>query len=333
MFPSFSDMPLHIACVLYDGFLLPDVAGPIGAFEFARVMGTSGYSITVVASSERAVRSSAGLTINAIDYRDVGACDIVLLPGGISPRDPAAYRGILPFIRESDRLHRRLIALSSGTYVLADAGVLAGRRVVTHWGLATEFRERFPDVALDVANLFLRDGHVWTSAGINSAADVALAVIAEDYGIAAAQRTAGGLLMPYRRLATQSQQPEFVEPATADGRVTEVLAWAQERLHEPLNVERLAGRAALGIRQFARAFQRSTGLSPARAIEHLRVERARAAIEGGARAFDDVAARFGFGNPDRMRRAFLRTIGRTPQQVRRDQRLSDGRRRRASGEG
>ena len=324
-------MALRIACVLYDGFLLPDVAGPISAFEFAGVVATGGYRIEAVASSARAVRSSAGITINAADYRDLEGCDIVLLPGGISPRDPAAYRDILPFIRESGRLRRRIIALSSGTYVLADAGVLEGRRVVTHWGLAAEFMERFPDVVLDVANLFLRDGHIWTCAGINAAVDVALAVIAEDYGAAAAQRTAAGLLMPFRRLATQSQRPALTEAATADGRVTEVLAWAQERLHEPLGVERLAGRAALSIRQFGRAFQRSTGMSPAKAIEHLRVERARAAIEGGARAFDEVADRFGFGSPDRMRRAFLRTIGRTPQQLRREQRLADLRRRRSGG--
>ena len=311
-------MTVRIACVLYEGFLLPDVAGPTAAFEFAGMAHEAAYSVTMVASSARLVRSSAGIRIAADDYRELTGVDIVLIPGGISPRDPAMYRDMLPFIREADRHRRRIIALSSGTYVLADAGILEGRRVVTHWGLAAEFRERFPEVALDASNLFLRDDHIWTCAGILSAVDVALASIAEDYGTVVAQRTATNLVLPYRRLATQSQRTALAEPASLDGRVAEVLAWAQERLHEPLNVERLAERCALSVRQFARVFQRDTGLSPARAIEQLRVERARAAIDSGARVFEEVAASYGFSSADIMRNAFLRTIGRTPQQVRRD---------------
>lgn len=315
-------MTLAIACLLYDGFLLPDVAGSVMAFEWAGVAGAEGYRIDIVAATEGLVRSSAGLTINAVDYRSLPGCDIVLVPGGISPRNPAAFRDALPFIQEADRMRRRIVALSSGTYALAEAGVLAGRRVVTHWGLATEFAERYPDVALDVTHLFLRDGHIWTGAGIASAADLALAVIAQDYGATVAQRAAEGLLVPFRRLAMQSQRPDVLAPKMIDGRVAEVLAWAQERLHEPLDIERLAERAALSTRQFSRTFLRSTGLSPAKAIEHLRVERARAAVEGSARTFDEIASAFGFDGAERMRRSFLRTVGRTPRQVRRDHALT-----------
>lgn len=315
-------MPISIACLLYDGFLLADVAGSISAFEWAGVTGAEGYRIDIVAAASGPVRSSSGLTINATDYHALPGCDIVLVPGGISPRDPAAFRETLPFIREAHRLRRRILALSSGTYVLAEAGVLEGRRVVTHWGLAAEFAERYPEVTLDVTHLFLRDEHIWTGAGIGSAADLALAVIAADYGAQVAQRAADGLLVPFRRLAMQSQRPDVLAPKMLDERVAEVLAWAQERLHERLDVERLAGRAALSARQFSRTFQRSTGLTPARAIEHLRVERARAAIEGSARTFEDVATVYGFESAERMRRAFLRTIGRTPRQVRRDQALA-----------
>ena len=174
-----------------------------------------------------------------------------------------------------------------------------------------------PQVRVEPDRIFIRDGTIWTSAGITAGIDLALALVAEDLGEAVAKRAAQQLVVYHRRPGGQSQFSALLEADRPDSRFSPLLAWARERLNERLSVERLAERAAMSPRHFARAFAADTGITPAKAIERLRLEAARDEIESGAAPIERVAAHTGFGDPERMRRAFLRAFGQPPQALRR----------------
>ena len=179
------------------------------------------------------------------------------------------------------------------------------------------FRRRVPAVRLEPDRIFVRDGDIWTSAGITAGIDLTLALIAEDLGEAVARATAQQLVVPRRRPGGQSQFSALVEMGGQSGRFADLMDWARERLTDPLSVEQLADRAAMSARNFARAFAREVGMTPAKAVEHLRVEAARARLETQGEPVEAVAAAVGFGDPERMRRAFLRAFGQPPQALRR----------------
>jgi transcriptional regulator GlxA family with amidase domain len=208
-------------------------------------------------------------------------------------------------------------SVCSGAFLLAEAGILAGKTAATHWRAAPELARRYPSVKVDAESLFVRDGRIWTSAGISSGIDLALAMIQEDYGFSVARSVAQILVVAVNRPGGQSQHSALLELVRADNRFNEILIWARSHLREPLNVESLAERAALSVRQFTRAFTAAIGVAPAKAIERLRLESARTLIDAGARSLDQVARDSGFGNVGRMRRAFVRSLGLTPQAIRR----------------
>ena len=195
--------------------------------------------------------------------------------------------------------------------------MLDGRRATTHWRRGPQFARAYPRVRLEPDRIYVRDGTVWTSAGITAGIDLALAMIAEDLGEEVARQTARQLVVYRQRSGGQSQFSALVEMERSDGRFSPLLGWAHERLSEPLGVERLAEQAAMSPRHFSRAFARETGVSPARAIERLRLEAARALIETSAEPIERVADKVGFGDPERMRRAFLRVYGHPPRALRR----------------
>ncbi|MBV9509911.1 MAG: DJ-1/PfpI family protein [Caulobacteraceae bacterium] len=308
---------IRIVCLLYEGFLLLDAAGPLTTFEMAGQCGCAGYSVEILAARSGLVRSSSGVELQASDFRRSGGCDTLLVPGGFGARRPEAYAGLLGFIRETAADGRRVASVCSGALLLADAGLLHGRRAATHWGEAAELARLHPTVEVDAASLFVRDGDIWTSAGITAGIDLALALIEQDYGAEVARRTAQALVVPFRRPGVQTQHSALLDLVGADNRFNEVLAWARMHLAEPLSVEHLAARAALSVRHFSRAFTATVGMSPAKAIERLRLESARAALEASARSIDQISRESGFNDPDRMRRAFVRTFGEAPQAMRR----------------
>lgn len=309
-----------MSCLLYPGFQMLDVAGPTAVFTLAGDHGVAGYAFEAVAEAAGAVRSSSGLTINATAAAADASFDTLFVPGGLGSRDPANYRALLPVVQKAARDGRRIVSVASGALVLAEAGVLDGRHVVTHWSVAGMLSDRFPGVQADGKALFTRDGNIWTSAGTLAGVDLALAIVEHDYGVASADRIARALLLPFRRPGTQQQESALLKADRPMGRFSDVMAWAREHIDEPLTIERLADRAALSVRQFTRAFRSAVGMSPAKFVEELRIERARALIEGGARSLEEVARVCGFQTPERMRRSFVRTIGRTPREIRRAQR-------------
>lgn len=255
--------------------------------------------------------------MGSVPLADAPELDTLVVAGGEGTRGPAMDSQVLGFVRRAAASTRRIASVCSGAYVLAEAGVLDGRRATTHWGQCAPLQRRYPDVRVEPDRIFVRDGSVWTSAGITAGIDLALAMIAEDLGEAVALRTAQQLVVPRRRPGGQSQHAAELELAPPGGRFAPLFDWLRERLHEPLTVEQLADRAAMSPRHFARAFRAETGATPAKAVERLRLETARAHVEDGSTPLDRIALTTGFGDGERMRRAFLRAYGQPPQALRR----------------
>jgi transcriptional regulator GlxA family with amidase domain len=308
---------IRVSCLIFDGFVLLDMAGPITSFETVAQCGVPGYSIEILAAADGNVMSSCGVTVGAKDFRRSRGSDILLVPGGINVQNMQYSAALLPFIRKVAKRNSRVASVCSGAFLLAEAGILAGKSAATHWREAPELARRYPSINVDAESLFVRDEKIWTSAGISSGIDLALAMIEEDYGFSIARSVAQILVVAVNRPGGQSQHSALLELVRKDNRFNEILVWARSHLSEPLDVEGLAERAALSVRHFTRAFTATIGIAPAKAIERLRLENARALIEAGARSLDQVARNSGFGNIDRMRRAFVRSFGVTPQAIRR----------------
>jgi transcriptional regulator GlxA family with amidase domain len=310
-------MPHRLGLLIFPDFQILDAAGPIAAFEIAGRYGRGGSQIDVIAPAAGAVRSSSGAVMTAARLGDDGRFDTLMVAGGDGTRGASNDPALTARVRAAAARSTRVASVCSGAFILAAAGLLDGRRATTHWSRTADFTRRFPAVRLDPDRIFVRDGEVWTSAGITAGIDLALAMIADDLGEAVAKQTAQQLVVYRRRPGGQSQFSALLELERPGSRFGAVLAWARERLAEPLGVERLADRAAMSPRHFARAFAAETGVTPAKAVERLRVEAARERIEAGAEPIDRIAALVGFGDPERMRRAFLRAFGQPPQALRR----------------
>jgi len=225
--------------------------------------------------------------------------------------------GMLEHVSAQARHARRVASVCSGAFILAGAGLLDGKRATTHWSAVGEFSRYFPQVRLEPDRIWVKDGRMWSSAGITAGIDLSLAMIAEDLGADVAKRTAQQLVVYQRRPSGQSQFSALLDMDSGVGRFDAILAWARERLAEPLTVERLADHAAMSPRHFARAFTAAVGVTPAKAVERLRLEAARVAVEDTPRSIDLIAEQSGFGDPERMRRAFVRAFGQPPQALRR----------------
>jgi transcriptional regulator GlxA family with amidase domain len=311
--------PRRIAFLLFDGFQILDAAGPLAAFEIAGRYCEGAYRLDVIAAQGGPVASSSTATIGAGAFR-AAACDTLIVAGGDGTRTAFRDERILAFVRRTARRARRVTSVCSGAFILAAAGLLDGRRATTHWSRTAEFARRFPKVRVEPDRIYVKDGPVWTSAGITAGIDLALALIAEDLGEDIAKRTAQQLVVYYRRPGGQSQFSALAELGRPEGRFGALVGWARERLDQPLGVEQLADRAAMSPRNFARVFTAETGVTPAKAVERLRLEAARERVDAGVEPIDAIAAKVGFGDPERMRRAFLRAFGQPPQALRRSAR-------------
>ncbi|MET0272507.1 MAG: GlxA family transcriptional regulator [Phenylobacterium sp.] len=309
-------MSRKIAVVVFPGFQLLDAAGPIAAFEIAgrHVPGT--YDIEVVGPEAGATASSSGISL-AAGGLPAAPCDTIMIVGGDGTRSLPELATIVSWLKTAAPKARRVTSVCSGAYLLAEAGLLDGRRATTHWARSDDFARRYPGVELDADRIFVRDGDVWTSAGITAGIDLSLALIEDDMGGEVARATAQQLVVHQRRPGGQSQFSAIVDLGGRNGRFAELMDWMRKRLAEPLSVERLAEQAAMSPRHFARAFTAETGLTPAKAVERLRLEAARTRVETSHEPIDRVAEAAGFGDPERMRRAFLRAFGQPPQALRR----------------
>jgi transcriptional regulator GlxA family with amidase domain len=313
-------MARRVVFLIFPRFQLLDAAGPIAAFEIAAYVRPGAYELSVVARDPGKVMSSSGAALVATGLPPAQRIDTLVVAGGDGTRDAALCRRTRRFIQRAATRARRVTSVCSGSYLLAAAGLLDGGRATTHWSRTADFRRRFPRVHLEDDRIFVKEGRIWTSAGISAGIDLALALIAADLGEAVARRTAQELVVYYRRPGGQSQFSAMLELERADGRFAGLLDFARENLGQRLRVEDLARRAGMSPRNFARVFLSEVGVTPARAIERLRAETAHSALASGAQSIDDVARMTGFGAPERMRRSFLRVFGKPPSAVKRERR-------------
>lgn len=310
----------RIDVLIFPDFQLLDAAGPIAAFEIAARMAQGAYDLRVVSTRPGWVASSSGAALQATAL-DGGAIDTLLVSGGDGTRPERLDPSVSAAVAAAAPRARRIVSVCSGAFILAQAGLLEGRRATTHWSRTADFRRRFPGTRLEPDRIYVRDDPIWTSAGITAGIDLSLALIAEDLGEAIARATAQQLVAPRQRAGGQSQFSGLVEMGGASGRFAELLNWADQRLDARLSVEDLAEACAMSPRNFARAFVREVGMTPAKAVEHLRVEAARRRLEAGA-SVEEAARAAGFGDVERLRRAMLRTYGRTPQAIKRNARTA-----------
>ncbi|WP_304171234.1 GlxA family transcriptional regulator [Phenylobacterium aquaticum] len=306
-------MTRQLGFVIFPDFQILDATGPLAAFEIAARYVPGTYELRIMAAEPGLVRSSCGALMSAGPLE--GPLDTVIVSGGEGTRPAALHPVLIAWLRALTP--RRTTSVCSGAYILAEAGLLDGKRATTHWERTQDFARRYPKVRLEPDRIYTRDGDVWTSAGITAGIDLALALIAQDLGEDIARRVAQQLVVYHRRPGGQSQFSALIEMGGRAGRFAELLDWMRPRLAEPLTVERLADQAAMSARNFARASAAETGMTPAKAVERLRLETARERVEGSADPIDRIAETAGFGDPERMRRAFIRAFGQPPQALRR----------------
>ncbi|MBR0796783.1 GlxA family transcriptional regulator [Bradyrhizobium jicamae] len=310
-----------IGILIFPDFQLLDAAGPIAAFEIAARFAGNVPDIKTLAVTAGPVRSSSGVEMLARGLKPSAAITTLIIAGGNGVKAPASCPTTLAFVRRMAGRGIRVASVCSGAYVLAEAGLLDGRRATTHWQRTPDFVKTYPKVRLEPDQIFVRDGNIWSSAGISAGIDLALAMITEDYGDEVAQKTARQLVLYHRRSGGQSQFSSLLELKTPNGRFGPLLAWARENLDAPLTVEDLAEKAGMSSRHFTRAFIAETGSTPSKAVERLRIEVARQRVQSSGEAIERVAEITGFRDPERMRRAFIRAFGQPPQSLRRAARV------------
>ncbi len=308
-----------IGFVVFPNFQVMGFAA-ITVFEVANlVAGDTIYSVHLLSEHGGLIRTSAGFPVEteAIGQK---VFDTVIV--GASTQIEPSTSALLDFVRRSMHKSRRVAAPCTGAFILAEAGVLDGRRATTHWAFARELQRRFPRLKVEEDRIFIIDGPVWTSAGMTASIDLALAMVEKDLGPEVARTVARKLVVYHRRAGGQSQFSALLELEPKSDRIQKVLDFAKRNLRSALSVEDLAQVASLSPRQLSRAFREETGQSPAKAVENLRVEAARLLMEQGRLSMDMIADETGFADRERMRRAFLRAFGQPPQAVRRNSKVA-----------
>ncbi len=308
----------HVAVVAFPGAEVLDVTGPLEVFsQAAHILGAGGartepaYRIEVLARRAGPIEMSSGIRLVA--ERAVGevrgGLDTLLVAGGRGTAAALADELLLAWLRRMARRVRRLASVCSGTFLLAEAGVLDGRRATTHWEVCGELARRYPRVNVEEDPIFVRDGNVYTSAGVTAGMDLALAMVEEDHGRDLALRVARQLVLFLKRPGGQSQFSAQLKVQAADREPLRALqAWIADHLAEDLSIPALARRAAMSERNFARVFAREVGATPARFVERARIEAARRRLEESSDGLDEIAAQCGFGSAEILRRAFLRVL-------------------------
>jgi transcriptional regulator GlxA family with amidase domain len=278
--------------------------------------GYPAYEITLVSEHGGPVAISVGNKIQTVSFKR-RTFDTILITGEHDPA-AAAPPGVVRYLRSAGQRGIRIASICTGAFVLAEAGLLDGRRATTHWNHARSLQQRYPKVNLEVDRIFTSDGSIWCSAGMSAGIDLALAMVEEDFGREMAHETAKLMVVYHRRAGGQSQHSTLLNLDATSDRVQTALAYAKGNLSKRLSTGDLAARAFLSPRQFSRLFKDETGQTPAKAIELLRVESARLMMESSRFSAEEIARKNGFGNRDRMRRSFIRAFGRSPQAIQRD---------------
>ncbi len=305
---------MRVGFVVFPGFQILDLAA-ITVFEMAN-MGKEQpiYDIHLMSEHGGMVSSSSGVSVHTEAFSEK-PFDTLMMMGSIGIHAPS--ESLVDYLKRSLETTRRISSICTGAFILAEAGLLNGLLASTHWRYARELQKRYPKIKVEEDRIFVRDGKIWTSAGMTSCIDLSLALVENDIGTEASRTIAKSMVVYHRRAGGQSQFSALLDLDPKSDRIQTALTYAKGNLHKDLSVEELAEVAHLSPRQFSRAFRAETGQTPAKAIENMRVEAAKTMIETARHSIEIVARETGFTDPERMRRAFIRNIGQPPQAIKR----------------
>ena len=306
----------------YPGAQMLDITGPVEVFaRSARFLVEQGlradpiYEAEVIAERSGPVKTSSGVEILAARPLAAvrGRLDTLLVAGGVGSQQAMRSPFVLGFLRRMAPRVRRLASVCTGAFLLAEAGLLNGRRATTHWAHCGELAKRYPQVKVEPDPIFVRDGRIYTSAGVTAGMDLALGLVEEDLGRTLALEVARQLVLFLKRPGGQSQfSAQLAAQAAEREPLRDLQAWISDHPEADLGVESLARRVAMSPRHFSRVFLREVGLTPAKFILRVRVEAARRRLEESRDDVESVAASCGFGSAEVMRRAFMRTVRVSP---------------------
>jgi transcriptional regulator GlxA family with amidase domain len=314
----------RIALLGYNELTGLDLVGPAEVFSTANAFLANSrttapaYSVIVAGLDYPRFKTESGPSMLADEkMSSLAPCDTLIVPGGRGLRAPDRLARAAAWLRASHKSFRRIASVCTGAYALAESGLLDGRRATTHWRYAADFARRYPGIGVVIDALYLRDGRIYTSAGITAGIDLCLALVEEDHGSACALAVARELVVHVKRAGGQRQYCErLASQSTEDERLADLCAWIQQHLHKDLHVEQLAQRGHCSARQLTRRFQRAFGIAPAGYIEQLRVEEASQRLIEGTPSLQRVAHAVGFRSVDVFRRSFERHYGVAPAQYR-----------------
>ncbi|TWF81243.1 AraC family transcriptional regulator with amidase-like domain [Pseudonocardia hierapolitana] len=305
--------PGSVTLVIFDGYQALDLAGPYDVFAEA------GYACSIVALRAGPVRSNMGMPVLAtgIAETDPTTADTMIVVGGSGVHAARSQRELVEWIRAAAGCAQRVASVCSGSFLLAEAGLLDGRRVTTHWNEADRLAHEFPSVEVDCKPIFIREGRLWTSAGVTAGMDLALALVEADIGRDAALRVARDLVMYLRRPGNQSQ---FSVPLWSAQPASDVLRKVVDAIHTNPGgrntIADLASLAGLSPRHLQRRFTKEIGVPPAAYVERARIEAAQRALAERDDPVESIARRCGFGSAETLRRAFHRLVGIAPSEYR-----------------
>ncbi|RLV10547.1 AraC family transcriptional regulator [Streptomyces griseocarneus] len=309
----------NVLIVLFEEVLSLDVTGPLEVFTGggSSVGDTKAYRVRTATVDGRPVRTSSGLLLTpdcALDEAD--APHTLVVPGGDGTRAPDPR--LVDWLRENAPRAERVVSVCTGAFLLAEAGLLDGRRATTHWALCTALAQRFPEIRVEPDPIYVRDGNIATSAGVTAGIDLALALVEEDLGRDQALAAARNLVVFLRRPGNQTQFSAQLAAQTARrAPLRDIQHWVVENPDADLSVDALAARSGMSPRHFARAFQNEVGMTPGRYVDRVRLEAARRLLEDTDDCVNKIARVCGYGTPESMRRAFVRSLGASPAEYRR----------------
>jgi len=305
----------RVVIVTFPDAQVLDVTGPAEVFSVGARLGVDpAYEVVLASVHGGPVTTTSGIELSTRALRSVrGDVDTLVVAGGTGTRAAVRDRALVDAVRRLAGRSRRVTSVCTGAFVLAEAGLLDGRRATTHWASTDALARRHPAIEVDPRPIFVRDGHVWTSAGVTAGMDLALALVADDHGAEAARSVARWLVLYLQRPGGQAQFSAHLDgPLPRAGPLQELQGWMAEHLDGDLSVAALARRAAMSERHFARRFRAETGRTPADHVEALRTEAACRLLEATDEPIEVVARRCGFGTVETMYRAFRRRHGTTP---------------------
>jgi transcriptional regulator GlxA family with amidase domain len=312
----------RVILAVFDGAQGLDILGPAEVFAgVGRYHEISGYDVVLAAVGGGRIRATSGVTISVVDLARLrpGADDTVIVVGGeeTALRSAVASKPLVGWLVRAARVVRRIASVCSGAFVLAQAGILDGRRVATHWSACQRLAAFRPQLTVDPNAIFVQEGRVWTSAGVTTGIDMALAMVEEDCGRRVADSIAARLVLYARRPGFQSQFSDVLVAQTeVSDPLAPVVAWTRQNLRGRIDPVRLARRAGMSVRTFHRRCVEQLGTTPAKLVEGLRVEHARTLLATTDLGTKTIAVRCGFGSAPRMARAFERTLGVAPREYR-----------------